>query len=100
MDTDSFYLALGEEDFDDCIPPSKRAEWTEKGSRHCRDNFRADAKTTFFPVLAVLNIRNITRENQDCSRRSSDAPKSYACVVEPKVVTIVKIKSISSAVKV
>ena len=28
MDTDSLYLALAEEDLDDCILPSKRAEWT------------------------------------------------------------------------
>ena len=57
-------------------------------------------KTTFFPVLAVLNIRNKTRKNQDCSRMSSDAPKCYACVVKPIAVTIVKVKSISLAVKV
>ena len=52
-------------------------------------------KTTFFPVLAVLNIRNMTRENQDCSMRGSDAPQCYACVVNPNAVTIVKVKSIS-----
>ena len=92
MDTDSLYLALAEEDLDDCILPSKRAEWTERRSKDCRDDFRA--------VLAVLNIRNMTRENQDCSRRSSDAPKCYACVVKPIAVTIVKVKSISLAVKV
>ena len=52
-------------------------------------------KNNFFSVLAVLNIRHMTRENQDYSRRSSDAPKSYACVVKPIAVTIVKVKSIS-----
>ena len=100
MDTDYLYLALAEEDLDDCIFPSKRAEWTERRSKDCRDNFSADAKNNFFPVLAVLNIRNMTRENQDFSRRSSDAPKCYACVVKPIAVTIVKVKSISLAVKV
>ena len=75
-------------------------KWTERRSKDCRDDFRADAKTTFSPVLAVLNIRNMTRENQDCSKRSSDAPKCYACVVKPFAVTIVKVKSISLAVKV
>ena len=48
MDTDSLYLALAEEDLDDCILPSKRAEWTEKRSKDCRDDFRADAKNNFF----------------------------------------------------
>ena len=100
MDTDSLYLALAEEDLDDFILPSKRAEWTERRSKDCRDDFRADAKNNFFPVLAVPNIKNMTRENQDCSRRSSDAPKCYACVVKPIAVTIVKVKSINLAVKV
>ena len=81
MGTDSLYLALAEEDLDDSILPGKRAEWTEKRSNDCRDDFRADAKNNFFPVLTVLNIRNMTRENQDFSRRISDAPKCYACVV-------------------
>ena len=81
MDTDSLYLALAKEDLDDCILPSNRAEWSEKRSKDCRDDFRADAKNNFFPVFAVLNIRNKTRENQDCSRRNSDAMKCYACVV-------------------
>ena len=49
MDTDSLYLALAEEDLDDCILPSKRAEWTERRSKDCRDDFRADAKNNFFP---------------------------------------------------
>ena len=97
MDTDSLYLALAEENLYDCNLPSKRAEWTEKRSKDCRDDFRADAKkkTIFFPVLAVLNIIKMTRENQDCSRRSSDAPNCYACVVKPIAVTIVKVKIIS-----
>ena len=99
MDTDSLYLTLAKEDLDECIFPSKRAEWTEKRSKDCRDDFRADAKNKLSPVLVALNIRNMTRENQDCSRRSSDAPKCYACVVKPIAVMIVKVKIISLAVK-
>ena len=49
MDTDSLYLALAEEDLDDCILPSNRAEWTEKRSKDCRHDLRADAKNNFFP---------------------------------------------------
>ena len=49
-------------------------------------------KTTFSPVLVALNIRNKTRENQDGSRRSSDAPKCYACVVKRIAVMIEKSK--------
>ena len=50
MDTDYFYSALAEEDLDERILPrkrGKRAEWTEKRSKDCRDDFIADAKTTF-----------------------------------------------------
>ena len=49
LNTDSLYLALAEENLDECILSSKRAEWTEKQSNDCRDDFRADAKNNFFP---------------------------------------------------
>ena len=45
-------------------------------------------KTIFSNVLAALNVRNMTRENQDCSRRSSDAPKCCAYVEKLIAVTI------------
>ena len=48
MNIDSLYLALAEENLDECILSSKRAEWTEKRSDDCRDDFRADAKNNFF----------------------------------------------------
>ena len=49
MDTVSLYLALDEENLDDCIFLSKRVEWTKKRSKECRDDYRADAKNNFFP---------------------------------------------------
>ena len=49
MDTDSPYVALSEENLDECILRSKRAERTKKRSKDCRDDFRADAKNNFFP---------------------------------------------------
>ena len=75
MDTDSRYLDLAEEILDECILPSKRAEWKGKQNKDCQENFRAHAKNNFSHVLAALNISSMTRENQDCSRRSSDALK-------------------------
>ena len=50
---------------------------------------------TFSPVLATLIIRNMTRENQGCSRRVSNAPIYCASVVKLLAVTILKVKSIS-----
>ena len=75
MDTDSRYLDLAEEILDECILPSKRAEWKGKQNKDCQENFRAHAKNNFSHVLAALYISSMTRENQDCSRRSSDALK-------------------------
>ena len=97
MDTDSFELALAEENLDERILPSKRAEWIEKRRKDCRDQFKADAKNNFCLVLAALNKRNMTRENQDCSWRSSDEPKICASVVKTFAVLIVKVQSISLA---
>ena len=52
-------------------------------------------KTTFPPVIAALNVKNMTRENQDRSRRSSNAPICCASVVKFIAVTIVKVKIIT-----
>ena len=99
MNKDSLYLALAEEDLHKCILPSKRAQRNEKRSKDCRDDFKADSENIFFPVLAALNIRNISRQNQDCSNRSSDVTKCCVYVVKLIAVTIVKVGKISLAVK-
>ena len=49
MDTDSFYLALSEENLEDGILPRKRAEWDQLHSNDCTDNFTANATDNFFP---------------------------------------------------
>ena len=51
--------------------------------------------STFSPVLAALNIRNRIRENQDCSRRSSNASICCSSVVKLNAALIVKIKSMN-----
>ena len=78
MNTDSLYLALAE---DECIHSSKRAEQIEKRSKDSRDDFRAEAKNNFFPVLTALNMRNLTRENQEfrCTEMLCLCSKTYCC---------------------
>ena len=49
MDTDSLYLALAEDNLDDCILPEKKAQWTLIRRNDCRDDFIADADKNFFP---------------------------------------------------
>ena len=54
MDTDSLYLALAEENLYDCIKPDKRAAWEKLRTNDCRDSFKADAKSNFFPRMCCI----------------------------------------------
>ena len=49
MDTDSFYLALAQDNLYDCIRSSKKAEWEAPREHDCDDSFKADAVQKFFP---------------------------------------------------
>ena len=52
METDSLYLALAENNLDDCILPEKKAQWTLTRQNDCRDDFKAETtlcKDEFFP---------------------------------------------------
>ena len=50
------------------------------------------------PVLAALNMINMTTENQDCSRRSSDSLKGCVLLVKLIDVTNLKMETIVLAV--
>ena len=49
MDTDSLYLALAEENLENCILPDKIAQWLQFCRNDCRDDFIADVKKKTFP---------------------------------------------------
>ena len=49
MDTNSFYLALSEENLEDVILPEKRAEWDQLRSKDCTDIFTANTTDKLFP---------------------------------------------------
>ena len=49
MDTDSLYLALAENEQEDCIKPEMKTEWQSLRSNDCVDSFTADAVANFFP---------------------------------------------------
>ena len=74
MDTDSLYLALAEENLYDCNLPSKRAEWTEKRSKDCRDDFRADAKKNNF-----FSRTCCSKHNKDDKREPGLFKKKFRC---------------------
>ena len=86
MDTDSLYLVLAEEDLVDCILPSKRAEWTEKRSKDCRDNFRADGKNNFLPRICCFKHKKhdkrepgLFKEEFRCTKMLFLCSKTYCC---------------------
>ena len=87
MDTDSLCLTLAEEDLDDCVLPRKRAEWTEKRSKDCRDDFRADAKkNNFFPRTCCSKHKKhdkreprLFKEELRCIEILCLCSKTYCC---------------------
>ena len=51
MDTDSLYLALSAENFEDVVLPEKRDTWNVVRSADRIDTFTANAADTFFPRM-------------------------------------------------
>ena len=49
MDTDSFYLTVAEEKLYDSIQLEKRDIWEKLRENDCRDSFKTNAKSNFFP---------------------------------------------------
>ena len=95
----TLFLVLAEEGLDESIFPANGQKGLKNEARTVETFSEQMRKTTFSPVLVASNIRNMTTENQDCFRRSSDAPKCYACVEKPIAVMIVKVRSVNLAVK-
>ena len=93
MDTDVLYLAVAEKI---CVPlffPASELNGL-KGEARTVETISEQMRITSFPaVLATLNIRNLTRENQDCSRKLSNAPIYCVSVVKLNAVTIVEVKT-------
>ena len=87
MDTNSLYVALSEENFEDVILPEKRAEWDQLRSKDCIDNFTANATGIFSPELAVMSTRNMTRESQVSSKKCLDVQK---CVFVARHIVMIK----------
>ena len=85
MDSDSLYLASAEEDLDDCILPSTRAEWIERRNKDCRDDFRADAKTIFPRTCCSKHKKpdqkepGLFKEEFTCTEMLCLCSKFYCC---------------------
>ena len=86
MDTDSLYLALAEENLYDCIQPDKRAAWEKMRESDCRDSFKADAKSNFFPrTCCSIHKKHDKREpgffkeEFRCTEMLCLCSKTYCC---------------------
>ena len=100
MDTDSLYLALAEDNLDDCILPEKKAQWTPICRNDCRDDFIADADKKFSHVHAALFTKSMTNENLDYSKKNFAALKCCACAARSIAAMIVRATNSSLAAKV
>ena len=81
MDTDSLYLALAEENLYGCILPDKRAAWEKMRESDCRDSFKADAKSNFFPRTCCSIHKNMISGTWDFSKKNLGAQKFSVYVV-------------------
>ena len=86
MDTDSLYLALAEENLYDCIQPDKRAAWEKMRESDCRDSFKADAKSNFFPrTCCSIHEKHdkrepgLFKEEFRCTEMLCLCSKTYCC---------------------
>ena len=86
MDTDSLYLALAENELEDCIRPEMRAEWQRLRSNDCVDNFTADAVAKFFPRTCCVKHKQhdkrepgLFKEEFRCTKMLCLCSKTYCC---------------------
>ena len=63
MDTDSLYLALAEENLDNCILLEKKAQQKNIRRIDCRDDFIAHSKNIYFPRTCCAVHNNHDKKN-------------------------------------
>ena len=86
MDTDSLYLALAEENLYDCIKLDKRIAWEKMRDHDCRDSFKADAKSNFFPRTCCSTHKKHDKREPElfkaefrCTEMPCLCSKTYCC---------------------
>ena len=86
MDTDSLYLALSEKELYDCIREESKADWRLWRTEDCKNHFRANATTTFFPrTCCTKHIKHdkrepgLFKEEFRCTEMLSLCSKTYCC---------------------
>ena len=86
MDTDSPYLSLSEENFEDIILPEKRNEWEAIRSWVCTDSFTANATGNIFPRTCCSAHKKhdkrepgLFKEEFRCSEMLCLCSRTYCC---------------------
>ena len=65
MDTDSFYLALSEQELYDCIREETKAEWELMRTEDCKDDFTANATSNFLPRTCCTKHKKHDKREPD-----------------------------------
>ena len=85
MDTDSLYLAIAEEETEDCMRPELKTDWEQLRSKHCSDGFTADASGNFSPGIYCYGRKRykrepgVLKEKFKCTEMLCLCSKSYCC---------------------
>ena len=86
MDTDSLYLALAEENLEDCIRRDMLDEWKNLRRNDCNDQFKADSTGNFFPrnccdkhIKHDKREPGLFKEEFRCTEMYCLCSKTYCC---------------------
>ena len=99
MDTDSLYLALAEENLEDCILPEKKAQWLQIRQNDCRDKFIANSKTNFFSRTCCAVHKKHNKREPSLFREEFALLKCCACAARRIAAMIVKATNLNLAAK-
>ena len=86
IDTDFFYLDLSEKELYDCIQEETKAEWSLLRTEDCKNDFKANATTNFFPrTCCTKHIKHnkrepgLFKEEFRCTEMLCLCSKTYCC---------------------
>ena len=82
MDTDSLYMALGDDKVEELIRPEMKIIWEMNRENDCRDDLRADEHYIFFPQTVVSSIGNSIRGHLDFSKKILDVLRPLLFVLK------------------
>ena len=86
METDSFYLALSEKELYDCIREEYKVVWEIMRTEDCKDDFRANSTTNFFPRKCCTEHKKhderepgLFKEEFRCTELLCFCSQTYCC---------------------